>query len=342
ALLLTKPSNFSWFTVGGDSSRGQANDVTAALFLTQDARVIATRNTDSSQIFDREISGLGFQLKERLWQEDREVLMGDLCRGRNVACDYPFEHCVDASVHLRNMRLPLSKLEVRNLRETGAQIAHAVEATARTLQQGESETEIAGQLAHRMLRHNIWPERLQIFCDGQSQRYRHWSFSADPVEKLCTLLAIGRRNGLHVGVSRTVCFGACPTEAREMYLSNLLVQATGMFFAQTDWEIHEAWKRIERIYEKYGHSEEWHVADQGCLTGYELCEAPITPTSQFRLEAGMPVFLCPSISTAMAADTILIKTKGFEVVTPMESWPQIEVDVKGVKIPRPDVLIRPE
>ena len=342
ALLLTKPSNFSWFTVGGECSRGQSSDVTAALFLTQDARVVATRNTDSGQIFDREISGLGFQLKERLWQEDREVLISDLCRGRNVACDSPFEHCVDVSVQLRGMRLPLSQLEIRNLRETGAQVSHAVEATARTLQRGETEAEIAGQVAHRMLRHNIWPERLQILSDGQNRRYRHWSFSDHPIDQYCTLVAIGRRNGLHVGVSRTVCFGECRKDVREAHLSNLLVQATGMYFTQADWEIHETWKRVERIYEKFGHSEEWHVADQGCLTGYELCEAPITPTNQYRVAAGMPVFWCPSIGTSLTADTILVKSRGFEVLTPMESWPQVEVNVKGVNIPRPDILIRPE
>ena len=342
AVLLTKPSNFSWFSVGGEASRGNWSDVVAALFLTEDARVIATRNTNSGQVFDREVSGLGFQLKERLWQEGREVLLSDLCRGRAVGCDFPFERCVDVSVHLGGMRLPLSRLEIRNLRETGALVAHAVEATSRTFEQGESEAEIAGQIAHRMLRHGIWPERIQVLADGQGKRHRHWSFGEEKVEKFCTLVAVGRRNGLHVGTSRTISFGTPPKEVRETHLSCLLVQATSMFFTQRNWEIFETWKRAERIYEKYGHSEEWHFADQGCVTGYELCEAPITPGSQFRLAAGMPVYWHPSIGAAMTADTILIKSKGFEVLTPMENWPQLEVDVKGVKIPRPDVLIRPE
>jgi Xaa-Pro aminopeptidase len=342
AVLLTKPSNFAWFSVGGEASRGSWSDTAAALFLTQDARVIATRNTNSGQIFDREVSGLGFQLKERLWQEGREVLLSDLCRGRAVGCDFPFERCVDVSVHLGGMRLPLSRLEIRNLRETGALVAHAVEATSRTLERGETEAEIAGQIAHRMLRHGIWPERIQVLADGQGKRYRHWSFGEDKVEKFCTLVAVGRRNGLHVGTSRTISFGAPPKALRDAHLSCLLVQATGMFFTQHNWEIFETWKRAERIYEKFGHSEEWHFADQGGVTGYELCEAPLAPTSQYRFAEGMPVFWHPSIGAAMTADTILIKSNGFEVLTPMENWPQLEVDVKGVKIPRPDVLIRPE
>lgn len=342
ALLLTKPSNFAWFTVGADSSRGSWTDVTAALFLTQDARVIATRNTNSGQIFDREVSGLGFQLKERLWQEGREVLMSDLCRGRSVGCDRPLEQCLDLSVPLGGLRLPLSRYEIQGLRQTGIQVAHAVEATARRFERGESEAEIAGQLAHRMIRHKIWPERIQVLSDGQSNLYRHWSYGEDPVEKFCTIVAVGRRNGLHVGASRTVSFGQPPKQLRESHLSCLLVQATALFFTQKDWEIFETWKRVERIYEKFGHSEEWHFADQGAVVGYELSESPISPASEYRLTVGTPVYWHPSIGPALTADTILIKSKGFEVLTPMESWPQVEVDVKGIKIPRPDVLVRPE
>jgi len=341
-LLLTRPGNFAWATVGGNSTRGSLSDTAAALFVTPDARVVLARNTDSGQLFDREISGLGFQLKERTWQEDPQLLMGDLCRGRNVACDFSFERCQDISPHLNGMRLPLSKPERKSLRVTGSLVAHAVEATARSFRRGDSGSEIAGQLVHRLYRQKVIPERVQILADGQGQRYRHWSFGDDQVERFCTIAVIGRREGLHVGASRTVSFGTLPKEVRRAHLDSLLVQATGMFFSQDQWEIYETWNRVERIYEKFGHSEEWHFSDQGCVTGYELCEAPIVPKSQLKLAAGMPIFWQSSIGQAMSADTILIGEKGFDILTPMENWPQIEVDVKGVPIQRPDVLLRAE
>ena len=270
-LLLTRPGNFAWATVGGNCTRGSLSDTCAALFVTPEARVVLTRNTDSGQLFDREVCGLGFQLKERTWQEDLQLLMGDLCRGRNVACDFPFERCQDVSPHLNGMRLPLCKTERKSLRVTGSLVAHAVEATARSFRRGDSEAEIAGQLVHRLYRQKIIPERVQILADGQGQRYRHWGFGEDQVERLCTIAVIGRREGLHVGAARTVSFGAPPKEFRKAHLDTLLVQATGMFFSQDQWEIYETWNRVERIYEKFGHSEEWHFADQGCVTGYEPC-----------------------------------------------------------------------
>ena len=81
ALLLQRPSNFSWFTSGGDCSRAGSPDASAGLFITPEARVVVTTNAASAQIFDSELQGLGFQLKERPWHEPRGALIEDLCRG---------------------------------------------------------------------------------------------------------------------------------------------------------------------------------------------------------------------------------------------------------------------
>ena len=115
-----------------------------------------------------------------------------------------------------------------------------------------------------------------------------------------------------------------------------------MVWSKGDWEIVGTWKRVERIDGKFGNSEEWQFGDQGMVTGYEMCEQPIAPKSEFRITAGMPIFWQPSIRKSQVADTILVKKSGFEVLTPMENWPQVEVDIKGVAIPRPDMLIRPD
>ncbi|MBI1314388.1 hypothetical protein GC176_24090 [bacterium] len=341
-LLLTRPSNFAWFTVGCDSTRGSWNDVTSALFITPDARVVLSRNTDSGQLFDRQIPGLGFQLKERVWTEGREVLMSDICRSRNVACDQPYENCPDISPQLAGMRLPLADCEMKSLARTGEMLAHAIEATARNFQRGETEAEVAGQIAHRLMRHRLTPVRIQVWADGQGERYRHWSYGEAAIESFCTLTAIAKRNGLHVGASRTVSFGTPSREFRAAHLDSLLVESTGIFFSRREWEVYETWNRIERIYEKYGHTEEWHFADQGCATGYELCEVPIVPRSEYRFQAGVPIYWHSSIGPALSSDTVLIADDGLSIVTRMENWPRIDIDVKGVNLSRPDILIRPE
>ena len=341
AALLTRPSSFAWLTGGGNNTRGDSSDVVAALFITADARVVLTRNADSGRLFDREVGGLGFQLKERTWQEDRSVLMSDVVRGRGVASDAPFDNCADYSLRFSGMRLPLETFEIRRLRTLGLELAHCVEATARSFNCGETEADIAGQTAHRMLRRRIHPERIQVWGDGRGERYRHWGFDDDPVEQFCTITAVGRREGLHLAVSRTMAFAGHEQRIRPAHLDTLLVQVTGMCFSRHDWEIYETWNRVERIYEKFGHTEEWHFADQGCVTGYELCEVPIVPKSEFRLQPGMPMIWQSSIGPAQCVDTIAVAKSGFELLTPTESWPKVNVNVKRLPVSRPDVLVRP-
>ena len=340
ALLLQRPSNLAWFTSGADFTRNGSSETVASLFLMPEARVVLTNNVDSGQFFEGMLAGLGFQSKERPWHESPSVLVEDLCRGRIVASDSGFGRTTDVSQKLVNLRLPLNPLECERLRELGLQVAHAVEATARNFEHGDSETEIAGQLAHRLMRHKIVAERLQICADGISQRFRHWTPSTDPVERYCTLTAVGRRSGLCAAATRTVCFGETPDELRVSFPLALMTQATGMYFSQAGWTVAETWKRVARIYEKFGQAEEWEFADQAEVLGYEPCEARVTPHSEFTLQVGTAMFWHPSVGPALVGDTMLIGPNGLEMLTPMEQWPMSKVDVKGTTILRPDILQR--
>lgn len=341
ALLLEKPANFAWFTSGADSSRAGSSETAAGLFITPEARVVITTNVDSTQLFERELPGLGFQLKERPWHEPRHALVDDLCRGRAVAGDRGNGRTKDVSVHLTAMRIPLTALECERIRQVGRLVAHAVEATARHCRRGQTEAEIAGELSHRLIRHRIVPERLQVVADGRGRRYRNWSYGDEPLGQYCTISAVGRKQGLCVGVSRTVAFGEIPAELRGAHQRAMLMQATGMYFSQREWELFETWNRVQRIYEKFGFPDEWQRARQAEIIGYEPAEVPVVPRSEFHLQARMAVYWHPSVGPALGGDSILVSEKGFELLTPMEAWPRVTVKVKGTPIHCPDVLCRP-
>lgn len=340
SLLLQRPSNLSWFTSGADFTRGGSSEPFASLFLLPDARVVLTNNVDSAQLFEGTLAGFGFQLKERPWHEPHSVLVEDLCRGRVVASDSGFGRTVDVSDKLQTLRLPLNALEQERLRELGLHIAHAVEATARNFEHGSTEAEIAGQLSHRLLRHNVVPVRMQVCADGILRRFRHWAPSTETVERSCTLAVVGRRDGLHAAAVRTVCFGEIAEEFRSSFRLAQMTQATGMFFSQAGWAIGETWKRVARIYEKFERPDEWEFADQAEVLGYEPCEVSVTPDSEFTVQDGMPMFWHPSVGPAMVGDTMLVGSKGLEVLTPTEQWPMAKVDVKGATMLRPDILKR--
>jgi hypothetical protein len=268
------------------------------------------------------------------------VLLQDLCRGRRVATDVSAPGMRNADGELGDFRRSLSERETVALRRLARMLTHAVEATARNLAVGDTEAEVAGQLAHRMLRHQLTPVRLQVLADGQGRRYRNWSHGGDRIERYCTISAVARMHGLHCGVTRTVSLGQPPDALLEAHQTAALVAATAFFFSQAGWDSQQTWQRIERIYEKYGASEEWRSAEQGDVTGYEAVEIPFTPRSKFRLSTGTPIFWRPSVRIAAVGETILIHADRTEVLTKPEDWPQLSVNVKGTPVQVPDILIR--
>jgi hypothetical protein len=339
-LLLQRPSNFAWLTCGAENTRPGTTDVIASLFITKEARVVLSSAVDSGQIFDRQLNGLGFQLKERPWDEPRERLLQDLCRGRRVATDGCLDGLRAADRELADFRRTLTDREHEQLRALGRAVAHAVEATARNIHHGHTESEVAGHLAHRLLKHEIAPVRIQVMADGQGHRYRHWGYGLDQIERHCVITAVARQHGLHVGVSRTVSFGEPPGILLDSHQLAALVQATGMFFSQAGWELTETWLRVQRIYEKFGVPEEWRHAEQAEVIGYEACELPVTSQSVHQLASGSALFWHPSVNAAACGDTILVLPDRCEVITGVDDWPQLGVQVKGTTINVPDVLCR--
>ena len=339
ALLLQKPQNFAWFTSGGDVTRG-GGEATAALFITSEARVIVGSNTDCGQLFDREVMGLGFQLKERPWFESKGLLLGDLCRGRKVGSDTGFPGTRNVAALLTQLRVPLSEPECERMRKLGAMVAHAVEATARNLQGGNTEAEIAGEMAHRLIKHQIVPVRLQVLADGRGKTYRHWAYGTEPVRRWCTLAAVGSQYGMCAAAVRTVSLGAPHPSLSTPFQQASMVHATAMYFSQVVWELGVTLDRMRRIYEKMGQPEEWRLSDQGCVIGYDLCEVPVVPESKYRLAPRTALHWHPSLGPALVGDTILISQEGFEVLTPFGQWPTLEVAVKETPIALPDILVR--
>lgn len=340
ALLLQRPSNIAWLTCGGDVLRPGTCQSTATVFLTPEARVVLTNNVDGPWLFDGPLCGLGFQVKERSWHERRDLLACDLCRGRKVVCDSPLAGTESVEAELAEFRCRLNGQEEPLLRELGRDLTHAVEATCRTCAEGATETELAGQVLHRMAHHQVSPVRVQVISDGRGQRYRHWGYSDAPIRRYATVAAVGRRNGLHLGVARTVAFGDPPEELLKSHHLAALLLGTGFFFSQSGWTVDETWQRVARIYDKFGVADEWRLADQGEIAGYEACEQMFLPGGTTRLQAGQPLYWHPSVGPAIVGDSLLVQGEGQTCLTRSSQWPLLTVSVKGASIDLPGILVR--
>jgi Xaa-Pro aminopeptidase len=306
----------------------------------KEARCLLASNVDSPYLFDGPFNGLGFQLKERPWHEGLRTLLSDVCRGRKVASDAPVDGVPVVDYELSAFRRQMNEFEERHLRELGRDLAHCIEATCRTCDQGIPESELAAQLHHRLVRRQITPLQIRVASDGRSERYRNWTFSDAPIQRGATVSIFARQHGLHLGVTRTFAFESPDEETLKRHQHASLVLASAMYFSQVGWEMRETWSRLQRIYDKFGAAEEWRLAEQGMLTGYDACECAVTPGADVRLGAGNVVCWQPSVGGAMVGDSVLVRGEGQLCLTPASHWPTLSIEVKGTQIDVPDILRR--
>ncbi|NNJ25361.1 M24 family metallopeptidase [Alienimonas chondri] len=351
AVLLTNPANLAWITCGADLSGGghESGEPAAAVFLTRQSRVVVCSDADSPHLFDRELPGLGFQLKQRPWRQPRTELLSDLCRGRVVGTDRPrgFEEEPDAPTDLRaalaTLRSEPNDERIAALRDLGADVAHAVEATCRGAAAGRTESDFVGEVAHRLLRRGVTPVQLRASGDGRADDQPHYAFDRRPALQRLTLWAVGRRAGLHVHCGRTVAFPTLPSGDRKALLGAhariAQIQAVGLCHARPGAAWPDLWATIARIYEKTGPAADWEAAPVVLRTGFARIERVLGPDADEALRAGDPLVWQPRSGPAALCDTAVVSADGpAHVVTGMEDWPRVKVRVGEETFRRPGVL----
>lgn len=338
ALLIQEPSNIAWLSSGADLFQTSREHVATSVFVTPEARLFATNSVDSSQIFEREAFGLGFQLKQREWFQPHADLVADLVRSRKVISDTGLSGTRAAPKLIQALRAPLTDLETKRLRTLSRIAVHAVEATGHQIRRGMTEAEVAGQVSHRLLKRTVAVAKLQVCADGRNERFRHWTFGENPIEQFAVVSCVARRWGLHVGVTRTISVDRIPERLINGYQQALMVHATGLFFARHQEELSSVWAKVQRIYEKFGMENEWQLADQGSTIGYDPLGHQIGPGATETIEAPTAVFWHPSVGPAMLGDTVLCHTSHNERITTSSSWPEVPVMVKGREVNCPGIL----
>ncbi len=342
ALLLRRQDSIAWFTSGGDASKGVSGEEmgAVALFITPELRSVLATNDESARFFEEEIAYLGFQLKERRWYEGLDGLIQDICRGRRVGTDWPTNGCRLIYSDLLQLRRRLNTLEQRRYAALGADLAHAVEATCRNTEVGDTEFEVAGQLAHRMLRRGIAPVRVYVAADDRSAEFRLAVPRGNRVTERAQVAAVGRRFGLYAFACRTVCFGAVDEGFVQRYQAAAMVEATFVYQSSLNKPVDQIYQVAKRIYEKMGFPNEWVLARQGYALGYGVEEYNLSPDSPVLLMPGMAVGWSPSVGDARTGDTVLVGPKSYSLITKPEHWPTLAVTVAGNLVELPDLLRR--
>jgi hypothetical protein len=343
-LLLLGQENVAWMTSGA-MSRGVIDPASEpAVFCTPEGRWLICSNVDTQRYFDEELDGLGFQLKEWPWHWGREQFLADLCLDRKVACDRlpgvegQFVIVEDA---LRKMRRCLTAYEQACMTALGQLLAHALEASCRTMARKDTEREVAGQLSHRLMHRGVQPLHIGVAADGRSRLYRRQGYTGSTIDQYAVVTATVRKYGLHVTASRSVCFGEVPEELK--LEQNAVCRVSASYLASTwpDAVPREVLLAGRRIYMLSQFEHEWVLSPQGHVTGRLPVEMMFTAQTADLLEAGWPVTWIATAGAACSCDTYLVTDKGPKPITPTEIWPLKRIRIQGAECIRPDILVRP-
>jgi Xaa-Pro aminopeptidase len=339
-LLLLDADNFSWLTSGA-AARGTLDPRDRpALYSNGEQRWVLCSNVDTQRLFDEEVDGLGFQLKEWPYHWRRDQLLADLCQGRRVACDQPLGDCTVVTDQLRLLRRRLTPYEQACLKAVGGLVSHALEATCRTIPAGQSEREIAAQVSHRLLHRGVQAVQVSVAVDGRSHVYRQHGFTPSVMERWGVVTATGRKYGLCATASRSLCFGDIDAELRNQQNAVCKVSATYLASTWPDAVPREILLAGRRIYLLSGFEHEWLLAPQGHVTGRAPVELPLLPSTEELFHAGWAVTWSVSAGVALSCDTFLLTEEGPKNVTPTEVWPLKRIRVQGAEFVRPDILQR--
>lgn len=340
-ILILEPENLGWLTSGA-SARGVLNPADyPALYLNAEQRWVIASNVDSQRLFDEELDGLGFQLKEWPWYWGRQQLLSDLTFGRIFACDRPHEGARhDAGDRLRGMRCATTPYEQACYRALGNLLSHAVEATCRTMAVQDTEREIAGQVSHRLLHRGVQPVVVEVAADGRSRLYRQCGFTSLPIRRYCVLTVTARKFGLFATTSRSICFGPIDETFQREFDAASKVAATYLASSWPDALPAEILNTGRRVYQLSGFEHEWRLAPQGHITGRAAVELPLTPAMTEVFQPGWVVTWHAGVGAAFSCDTFLISDEGPQLLTPVEAWPIKKIRIQGADFYRPDMLVR--
>jgi Xaa-Pro dipeptidase len=339
AVVLFMPAHVAWLC-GGFNTRGLFADTERpGIYTNGKQRWLICSNLDSQRLFDEELDRLGFQIKEWHWTTGRAALLGELTAGKKIAADRPFPNMPLINEKLRTIIRPLTEYDLGIYRKLGLDVAHAIEAAARNCPPGETEAEIAGHIAHRLLRHGIEVVAVSVSGQTPSQKYPRPGLTNAVPTGPTRLQATGSRDGLFVTCARTVCFGKPADDAKRdhdfacklsaAYRSLLLPEETFATVSETARKL-----TLNTPYE-FDHRDAQLGYGTGRLNAEELRRMGLDE----RFQPSQAIVTQARAGHAMVVDTLIAAPQP-QTITPSTDWPYKRIKIGDKTFDIPEMLVR--
>lgn len=339
ALWLRLASSFAWAT-GGKSSyiNTASSNGLASLLITREKRYVITNNIEMPRIAHEEgLLQAGWEFAAPEWHT-ADTSLAELTRGMRLAADGCEAGALDLSGPMARLRANLQPVEVERFRQLGRLCADAMNAAVRAVQPGMSEHEIAALSAFECERRGVQAIVNLIATDERIFRYRHPLPTDKKLDRYAMLVLCGRKWGLVCSVTRLVYFGSLPDELQRKQAALAVVDATFLAGTRPNTRLGHIVAQAQESYRLGGFGDEWRLHHQGGPAGYEAREYLGVPGSQDEVHAGQVFAWNPSITGTKMEDSVLVGADENVVLTAIDGWPVIPVEIGGRVYERPAIL----
>ncbi len=232
----------------------------------------------------------------------------------------------------------MTELEMERLRWLGKTLNSIFMEMAKHVRSETSEMELAAEFQYLQSAQGISSDVLIAGSDDRIFKYRHPMPTNKKIEKFVMLHSASRKWGLHAPVTRLYSIGTPMKEFLRVFKAVAEIQASvfdclkpGMFYSQIlgllkDW------------YAQAGYADEWKNHFQGGPTGYVIVDADRCLTTK-TIQSNTPFEWFITVPRSKTAELTLLGTKGLEIASNGDLWPQYSVEVNGIDYKMPGIFV---
>lgn len=354
AILLTRQSNFAWYTGGGAGYVALPGEQSSGyLLITPDKEVLIADRIELPRLRDEEVAAAGFDLVTCEWYDDRLAVALNQAAGLRVGADTFVPNAAKATsvtnvAHLiAEQRYSMTAGEVQRYEWVGEQCGIAIGEACRAIKPGMTEFEIAGELSRQVYDRGVTPILALIATDDRIFKYRHPIPTDKKLDKYAMLVLCGRKYGLVASVTRLVHFGAIDADLQKKMNACARIDATFIHATRPGARVADVFDQGVQAYAAQGYPNEWKLHHQGGAAGYEPRDYLASPKSTETVQDWQAFAWNPSITGCKSEDTIIVSSDDrtdayprYKIITPTPDWPTIDITIAGETIQRPAILVR--
>lgn len=341
-LAISTVANFAWLTCGGSNYVGIATEVgSATAIINPNGKYLVCDNIEENRISDEEIEGQGFEIRPFNWFEPRrDDIIREIVGGGVLGSDIDMPGAKNVASSLDSCRHSLTLEEMERYRWLGRNAGECMAQACREIERGMTEHEIAGILNGKLQSRGMAPLVTLVATDERIERYRHPLPTDKKLERYAMLVTGVRKWGLIISTSRLVHFGELPSELRRKHDAVTQVDAAFISGTRVGARMGDIFQSAVDVYESTGYGSEWMLHHQGGPTGYKGREFRVNLNTDTLVAENQAFAWNPSITGTKSEDTIIATLEGPEILSMVEDWPVVEVEVNGERLARPDILVR--